>query len=454
MASAARRRRHGKASSSREGCFGAISPVDHGTEWVSMNKTLMDWMATEGFLPHGYCFQWSPNLLGTMVAADTAIALAYFSIPVALLSLVRQRKDLRFNWIFVLFSGFIFFCGMTHLADIMVIWYPDYWLQAGVKAVTALISLVTAVLLWPLIPKALRIPSTADLEQLVLRLEAEVAERRLAEARLDELNHQLESRVAERTRQLEAETAERQRLEGLERAHQLAEAANQAKSQFLSRVSHELRTPLNGVLGFSQLLAADASQLSAKHRPWVEHIERSGWHLLKLVDDVLDITRIESGELKLVEERFDLDQLLQDCQLELKASADAAQVDVKRIDRPGQRIWRGDVRRLRQVFTNLLSNAIKYNRPAGEVQIDAVITASDRVRLEICDTGIGIDAEQRAQLFQPFNRLGRERSSIPGTGLGLVVVKQIVEAMGGAINVGDRPGGGTCVHVDLPLAAA
>lgn len=419
-----------------------------------MDKSLLDMLATEGFLPHGYCFQWSPGLLSTMVASDAVIAAAYYSIPLALMVFVRRRKDLHFNWIFVLFSAFIFFCGTTHLVDILVIWRPDYWLQAGTKAVTAGVSIVTALLLWPLIPKALKLPSHADLEALVARLETEVHERRAAEQRLDELNHELEARVAERTRQLEAETAERMRLQDVERARVAAELASKAKSQFLSRVSHELRTPLNGVLGFGQLLKADAAQLSPRHAMWVEHIERSGRHLLKLVDDVLDVSRIEAGGLQLDEQRFELDRLVRDCEEELRATAEAQEIDVKVEAMPARTAWRGDARRLRQVLTNLLSNAIKYNRPHGEVRIDARAAENHGVRLEICDTGIGIDAVQKEQLFQPFNRLGRERTGIPGTGLGLVVVKQLVEAMGGSIEVASQPGEGTCVTLNLPLAPA
>ncbi len=419
-----------------------------------MDKALLELLAAEGFLPHGYCFQWSPGLLSTMVAADAVTAAAYYSIPIALLVFVRRRKDLHFNWIFVLFSAFIFCCGTTHLVDILVIWRPDYWLQAGTKAVTAGVSIVTALLLWPLIPKALQLPSHADLEALVVRLEAEVGERRAAERRLDELNHELERRVAERTRQLETETTERLRLQGVERAREAAELASKAKSEFLSRVSHELRTPLNGVLGFGQLLKADAAELSPRHATWVSHIESSGRHLLKLVDEVLDVSRIEAGGLKLDEQRFELDRLVRDCEQELKATAEAQQVQVKVEAMPARTAWRGDVQRLRQVLTNLLSNAIKYNRPRGEVRIDAQAGHNGGVRLEICDTGIGIDTIQQEQLFQPFNRLGRERSSIPGTGLGLVVVKQLVEAMGGTIEVESRPGEGTCVTLDLPLAPA
>jgi signal transduction histidine kinase len=419
-----------------------------------VDKTLLDLAATQGFLPHGVCFQWDATLLVTMVAADLMIALAYYSIPIALLVFAKRRTDLKFKWIFVLFSAFVFLCGTTHVIDIITIWSPQYRLDATLKMATAGVSVVTAALLWPLIPRALKLPSTAQLEALVGKLEHEVKERRAAEAQLDRLNRELEARVAERTRQLEVETAERVRLQGVEQARLAAESASRAKSEFLSRVSHELRTPLNGVLGFAQLIDAQKEQLQPQHRLWVEHLLRSAWHLLHLIDDVMDVSRIETGNVRLATDNVDVQQLLHDCEQELKATALAQEVTIKLSADVSPTRWRGDLRRLRQICTNLLSNAIKYNRPKGEVRIETAVDARGVLKVEICDTGIGIDAQQQAQLFQPFNRLGRERSAIPGTGLGLVVVKQLVEAMGGSIRVDSQPGEGTCVTLDLPFAAA
>eukprot|EP01136_Pigoraptor_vietnamica_P009015 Opistho-1_new@45079 len=123
-----------------------------------MGQSLLQWTASQGFLPHGYCFQWSPELLGLMVSSDAVTAASYFSIPLALLVFVRRRTDLRFNSIFLLFSAFIFLCGSTHIVDIITIWWPQYWLQGYVKAATAVVSLVTAVALWWLMPAALRLP--------------------------------------------------------------------------------------------------------------------------------------------------------------------------------------------------------------------------------------------------------------------------------------------------------
>lgn len=159
-----------------------------------MVNSVMRWFNAEGFMPHGYCYLWSPELLWTVVIAEAVITLAYFSIPFALLLFVRKRKDLKFNWIFHLFSLFIFSCGLTHLLGIWTIWYPDYWLDALVKVLTAVVSIIAAIMLWPLIPKALKLPSTKQLEELVANLEMEVSQRKLAEAELTRLKSESDQR--------------------------------------------------------------------------------------------------------------------------------------------------------------------------------------------------------------------------------------------------------------------
>jgi diguanylate cyclase (GGDEF)-like protein/PAS domain S-box-containing protein len=155
-----------------------------------------------GFMPHGHCYLWTPTLLWTYVLSDTAIGLAYLSIPVALIYFVRKRTDLKFNWIFKLFSVFILLCGMTHMLSVWTIWHPDYWIDAGLKAITALVSVFTAVVLWPLIPKAIKLPSTMQLHDAISALELEVGERKIAESKLERLNATLEERVDGRTKEL------------------------------------------------------------------------------------------------------------------------------------------------------------------------------------------------------------------------------------------------------------
>ncbi len=165
-------------------------------------ESLLSFFNNDSFMPHGHCYLWRPALLWLYVASDLVIGAAYYSIPLALVYFMHKRKDLQFNWIFVLFSLFIFACGTTHLIAIWTIWTPNYWLDAMVKAVTALVSIITAVLLWPLIPKALRLPSPAYLQSIITQKEQEVFERKQVEAELALLNETLESRVAIRTAEL------------------------------------------------------------------------------------------------------------------------------------------------------------------------------------------------------------------------------------------------------------
>ncbi|MBS4099542.1 MAG: PAS domain S-box protein [Sulfuricella sp.] len=152
-----------------------------------MPDFMMGWFDSRGFMPHGHCYLWTPALLWTFVVADALIVLSYFSIPFGLLYFVRKREDLQFNWIFKLFSAFIFACGTTHLLGIWTIWHPDYWIDAAAKGVTAAISVMTMILLWPLIPRALKIPSTRQLEVLVSRLEDQIVQRKAAEDELSRL---------------------------------------------------------------------------------------------------------------------------------------------------------------------------------------------------------------------------------------------------------------------------
>ncbi|PMS14747.1 hypothetical protein C0Z18_30065 [Trinickia dabaoshanensis] len=166
-------------------------------------NAIAEFFATAGFMPHGYCFLWSPGLLWTYVGADAVIALSYYSIPIALWTFAKRRTELPFSWLFFMFALFILACGTTHLTAILDIWQPAYWLDASIKTITAAASLATAIVIWPLIPKALALPSPAQLKAANDKLLAEIAARRETEAQLQTLNRELEQRVAQRTAELE-----------------------------------------------------------------------------------------------------------------------------------------------------------------------------------------------------------------------------------------------------------
>ena len=234
------------------------------------------------------------------------------------------------------------------------------------------------------------------------------------------------------------------------RARIAAEGANRAKTDFLSQMSHELRTPLNAVLGFAQLLAADpAPSLSPKQAQWVHHISRAGWHLLNLVDDVLDLSRIESGHLEVVTTGADLIPLLDEAIALNRAVAQKQNVELRDGYRAAGSISvTADPHRLRQVLVNLLSNAIKYNRRGGFVEV-AVTIRADTVAIDVIDNGMGMTDEQLAHLFEPFNRLGRQSSAIEGAGIGLTLSLRLMEMMGGRLEVESAIDIGTKVRLLL-----
>jgi PAS domain S-box-containing protein len=240
-------------------------------------------------------------------------------------------------------------------------------------------------------------------------------------------------------------------------AARAAERANAAKTEFLSRMSHELRTPLNAVLGFAQLLQMDAThRLAPEQQARVHHIENAGAHLLAMINDVLDLSRIESGGMMLAPETVALRPLVQESLALVDALAQTSEV-LLRVEPPdgAAEALHADHLRVRQVLVNLLSNAIKYNRRGGSVTVRwSAPSDAGRIAIGVSDTGTGLSTEQRAHLFEPFNRLGAERSGIEGTGIGLVVTHRLVQLMGGTLDVESRPGIGSCFTVSLPAAPA
>jgi len=230
---------------------------------------------------------------------------------------------------------------------------------------------------------------------------------------------------------------------------EVAERESRAKSQFLARMSHELRTPLNAVLGFTQLLAADLRHVPSQHAQ-LEHIRTAGEHLLALIDQVLDLSRMESDQLPLALEPVSLPALLGEVLPMVEPLAREHGVAIVRDEVDGVAL--ADRTRLRQVLINLLTNAVKYNRRGGTVRLDAQHDGT-RVHVAVADTGRGFTAAQLAHVFEPFNRLGAERSGVEGTGIGLAIAKGLVERMGGRIGVSSEPGVGSVFALELPAAA-
>jgi signal transduction histidine kinase/ActR/RegA family two-component response regulator len=264
----------------------------------------------------------------------------------------------------------------------------------------------------------------------------------------------------------------RQNAEAERRTHEALEAASRAKTEFLSRMSHELRTPLNAVMGFSKLLRLDTARpLSFEQLERVQHVEIAAAHLLALVNDVLDLSRIESGEMSVSPEAVQLlraveeaatmvSPLVTEAGIEVFLSvepslSDAAGLDFHvQFEEAAEEIWvQADAVRLRQVLVNLLSNAVKYNKPGGSVHL-TWRTVGHECHVVVVDTGRGIPDDQLASLFQPFNRLGAEASTVEGTGIGLVLSRQLAEMMGGSLEISSTFGEGTRACLTLQVATA
>ncbi|WP_251373880.1 ATP-binding protein [Janthinobacterium sp. JC611] len=237
-------------------------------------------------------------------------------------------------------------------------------------------------------------------------------------------------------------------------ACEAAERANQEKTNFRSSMSHELRTPLNAILGFSQMLTSDSIPSTAQEKKtFASHIFGAGRHLLALINDILDIARIESGKLPLSMEPVDLAGIYDECWQMMEPLARKRGITLTFAEVDGVHVL-ADRTRLKQVLINLLSNAVKYNREQGEIHVDCLPVDARQLRLSVRDTGCGLSPAQLEALFQPFSRLGRDARDEEGTGLGLVVSKRLAVAMRARLGVASTPGRGSTFWLDIASCPA
>jgi PAS domain S-box-containing protein len=245
----------------------------------------------------------------------------------------------------------------------------------------------------------------------------------------------------------------KRREEELRRTRGEAEAANAAKSEFLSSMSHELRTPLNAILGFAQLLQRDKrTPLNERQLGMVDHVLRGGQHLLRLIDEILDLSKIEAGSVPMSPEPVSLAEVLRESESTLAPLAERAGVALVVADVTDLPPVFADRTRISQILLNFGSNAIKYGRRGGTMTIDALVEG-EHVRVRVIDTGLGIPADQQDRVFQPFHRAGREAGPIEGTGIGLTITKRLAEMMGGSVGFVSVEGEGSTFWVCLPVAA-
>lgn len=246
---------------------------------------------------------------------------------------------------------------------------------------------------------------------------------------------------------LKKEIRQRKHIEDeLITAKNSAEYANNAKSEFLSSMSHELRTPLNAIIGFSEILMEDTA--SEEHRRFVTNIHGAGKHLHGLIDEILDLARIESGRIELKQDLFDINQLINECLLLITPQAETRGITIEYSGMDNK--IQNDRMRTKQVLLNLLSNAIKYNKENGSIRV-MLINEETHIDIYVIDTGVGIPEDKFESLFLPFNRLEHEYSDIEGSGLGLVITKNLIELMGGTLEVESKPGVGSTFIIRLVI---
>ncbi len=384
------------------------------------------WLFDEsGFTAHGFCLAWKPGVLLAHISADAAISVSYLSVSVTLLAFAHLRRDLVFRWIFQMIAVVFAFCGLSHFSDLLTIWFPLYDLQAVLKVVAGLSSVATAAGLWWLLPRALALPSPAALRTANERLEEEVGERREAE------------------RQAQA-------------ALEAAERASRTKSEFLAMVSHELRTPLTAILGFSDQLRHGASEeLGERQKKYVDIIVNNGNHLLNLINEVLDFSRLEFGRFDLQIEPLSLEAVAEDSVASVISIAEAKSISLTIDIAPDLPAIEADAQRLRQVFINLLSNAVKFTPAGGAIAVTARATEAGEVAVAVSDTGIGMSAEEIPLALEKFRQVDNSLARpYEGIGLGLPLVQEIVALHGGRLTIDSEPGKGTIVTAFLPLRRA
>ncbi|HEX7705040.1 MAG TPA: ATP-binding protein [Thermoanaerobaculia bacterium] len=386
--------------------------------WPGALRALFD---SRTFMPHAFCYRWDSRLLWINGLSDALIGLSYIAISAMLVLLVhRARRDIPFSWIFLAFGMFIVACGGTHIMEVVTLYMPAYWFSGAVKIVTAVASVATALVLPPMIPKAL----------------AMVREAKKSEERRVQLQERLEALEKERAARAEAEEASR------------------SKDAFLATLSHELRTPMTSVLGWASMI--NSGELDEEtERLGLAAIERSARAQAQLIDDLLDVSRIVTGKMSLDSRVIDVNDVMRSAVHAVHPTAEANGVVLQAAYGTIRRPLIADPARLQQVFVNLLTNAIKFTPERGHVTI-ASASDGDEVVVTVSDTGVGISSNFLPRIFDRFSQADESSTRAHGgLGLGLAIARSIVELHGGTVGAAsDGEHLGAAFTVRLPLASA
>jgi signal transduction histidine kinase len=385
----------------------------------------MGWLerlfSTKDFMPHGMCYEWDPTVIWLHVVSDAMIALAYYSIPLTLVYFVRKRKDLAFDWMFVCFAVFIVACGTTHLMEILNIWHPTYWLSGVIKALTAIVSVATAILLIRLIPQALALPSPDQLRRSNAALENEVHERKEAARKVEDLNQQLTDHA------------------------QKIESTNKELETFAYSLSHDLRAPLRHVDGYVNLLLEEAPNLNEENQRYLTKVSDSARQMGVLIDNLLAFSGI--GRSTLQPGWIDTTALVKEVREELTSETKGRNIEWSIDTLPQVFVDRS---LFKQVWMNLIGNALKYSRKRDPARLAIRCRETpNHFEFSVQDNGAGFDMQYVGKLFGIFQRL-HLKDEFEGTGIGLANVRRIVSRHGGATWAEGQLGTGATFYFTLP----
>jgi len=360
-----------------------------------MSEVGTSWFSSGQFLPHGHCYLWSPGVLWMNVVADILIAMAYFTIPFALLYIARRRRDLSFDWLVVCFGVFVVACGLTYVMDVWNVWHAHYWLQGIVKLLTAAASVPTAILLWRFLPGILMLPS----------------QRQLRDAN-----------------------------ESLARANRELEA-------FTASVSHDLRSPLTTIAGQAGLLELSLPDATDEQKRRLSRIQGSVKQMSELIEALLVLSRISRQTLH--REIVDVTALAESIVQDMRQKEPARNVEV--VIQPNMAVH-GDRRLVGDLFQNLIGNAWKFTSKTAQARIEiGQSSGGSLATLYIRDNGAGFDMTYEQKLFKPFQRL-HGAADFDGSGVGLATVARIVDRHGGRIWAEGKPNEGAVFYFTLPTA--
>lgn len=414
-------------------------------------------LAVTNFMPHGHCYLWKPELVWLHNISDSIVALSYYSIPGTLVYFVKKRKDLPFDWVFLLFGAFIVLCGSTHVMEIWTLWHPDYWQAGLLKAVTAIVSVGTAIALVPLVPLALALPSPAQLEAANQALEAEIIERKKAEEDVRNLNAMLEERVKERTQELAianaelvAEITDRKRAQIKLQAYTTKlEQSNRELQDFAFVASHDLQEPLRKIQAFGDRLKIKyAEQLGDQGRDFLGRMQNAAGRMQVLIEDLLSFSRVTTKAQPFVS--INLSKVVQGVLSDLETRIERTQGKVNLSELP---TIDADSSQMRQLFQNLIGNALKFHRQdvPPVIEVSAQIKNDGSCEIRVADNGIGFEEKYIDRIFTVFQRL-HSRSEYEGTGIGLAICRKIVERHNGTMTATSTLGKGSTFIVTLPIS--